>query len=605
MNASPLSTVKLHLVDDFNEVSQFFTWLGTRHEMNAIAWDTETTGLNPYLAGQAVRLIQVGDTMTGWAFPPEWFGAALEALRAWEGDLVGHNLPFDNNWLRQHYPTLYVPNWRRSHDTMMQAHVDDPTRSRGLKPLSGELIDKRAASSQGALKKAMDKHGWDWATVPIQREGPAMSYWWYGALDPVLTARLHAHESFVRARQVYRRSYELEMGTLQATASMEFRGALLDLDYCDRMIKTIEDYAWKVREWALHAFGIKNLTSPGECARKFREWGYEFTEKTPGGADSLNKDQLEIFAAMGGNGAVLARAILSIRRGEKFKGPYFQNFHDMVDSDNRVHPTIWTCGTRTARMSVTDPALQTLPKKDPTVRDAFVPAEGHVLISIDADQIELRLATHFSRDPGLVEAFATGDDFFSVVASEAYHQLIDKDDPRRGLMKNGIYATLYGAGIAKIAATAGVPFEDMDAVMESFHRRFPGIRQLQHDVEQLAKRRGELEGRPYVETPFGRRMPGDIGSEYALINYMIQSHAAEILKQGIVDLELAGLGQYIILPVHDELVLEVPIHLREEVLHVLKRTLDNVGKDYLVPLTWGPDVMTERWGDKYRKKEAV
>jgi DNA polymerase-1 len=252
-------------------------------------------------------------------------------------------------------------------------------------------------------------------------------------------------------------------------------------------------------------------------------------------------------------------------------------------------------------MSITNPALQTLPRKDPIVRDAFIPGEGKLLISIDADQIELRLATHFSKDQGLVDAFATGDDFFSVVASEAYGMPVGKEDPRRGLMKNGIYATLYGAGIPKIAMTAGVPVEAMEAVMESFHNRFPGIRKLQKDVEQVAKHRGDTEGRPYVITPTGRKMPGDVGNEYALINYMIQSHAAEILKRGILDLELAGLGPYLRLPVHDELVLEVPIEERDSVLHTLKTTLDNVGKDYLVPLTWGPDVMENRWGDKYRK----
>ncbi len=603
MSGGPLDVVNLHLVDRYDELQNFFRWLGTQHEENALAFDTETTGLNPYLSGQAVRLIQIGDTMHGWAFPPEWHGAALEALRAWEGDWLAHNAPFDVNWLRHHYPTLYTPDWRRMHDTSMQAHVDDPRRSKALKKLGTLLIDKRAAKGEGALKKAMAEHGWDWATVPIHLEGPAKSYWFYGALDPVLTARLHVH--FNRARELYHRPYELEMGVLQSTANMEFTGTLVDLDYCDRMIETIEAYAWKVRRWAKDAYGIGSLGSLGQCIDKFKSLGFEFTEFTPKKNESLNKDQLQFFAAMNRPGSDLARAILDLRRGEKWKGPYFQNFHDMVDSDNRVHPSIWTCGTRTARMSITDPALQTLPKKHPAVRNAFIPGEGNLLISIDADQIELRLATHFSEDPGLMEAFATGDDFFSVVASEAYGEPIDKDDWRRGLMKNGIYATLYGAGIAKIAATAGVPFETMDTVMENFHRQFPGIRQLQADVERLATQRSALEGTPYVVTPYGRRLPGDAGKEYALINYMIQSHAAEILKQGILDLELVGLGPYLRLPVHDELVLEVPIAEREDVLHVLKKTLDAVGKDYLVPLTWGPDVMEERWGQKYEKKPEV
>jgi DNA polymerase-1 len=597
-----LDNVNLHLVDSFDEVEQFFSWLGTSHEENALAFDTETTGLDPYKPGEAVRLIQIGDTMVGWAFPPEWHGAALQALREWTGDWVTHNGPFDNNWLRHDYPTQFKPVWRRQHDTMAQAHISDPTRSKALKSLAGTLIDRRASTSQVGLDRAMGDNNWNWKTVPIQRNGKATVYWLYAALDPVLTCRLHALPEFKNVRTTYREPYELEMGTLESVANMEFRGALVDLKYCDRMIETIDAYAVQVRAWAKDAYGIKNLTSLGECIAKFKELGFEFVEKTPKGDDSLNKDQLQIFAASGQWGSDLAQAILSLRRGEKFKGPYFKNFHDMVDSNNRVHPTIWSFGTRTARMSIQHPALQTLPKKDPTVRDAFIWKDGHVGISIDADQIEMRLATHFSRDEGLKEAFMSEDDFFSVVASEAYGEPVGKNDPRRSLTKNFCYGTLYGAGLEKIALTAGVPIQTMEAVMNNFHNRFPGIRKLQHEVEQLVRYRGETEGRPYVVTPTGRRMPGDKGSEYALVNYLIQSHAAEILKRGILDLELAGLGEYLILPVHDELVLEVPQEMQEDVLHTLKTTLDKVGEDYLVPLTWGPDVMVDRWGSKYRGK---
>ena len=97
-------------------------------------------------------------------------------------------------------------------------------------------------------------------------------------------------------------------------------------------------------------------------------------------------------------------------------------------------------------------------------------------------------------------------------------------------------------------------------------------------------------------------MYGDPGREFALVNYAIQSSAAELLKQGICDCEAAGLGEFLILPVHDELVLDVPRGEKEDVLHVLTETLNGVGKDYLVPITWGPDVLEDRWGTKYRKK---
>ena len=138
--------------------------------------------------------------------------------------------------------------------------------------------------------------------------------------------------------------------------------------------------------------------------------------------------------------------------------------------------------------------------------------------------------------------------------------------------------------------------------MAHFHERFPGIHRLQREIETVAKQRARSEGRPYVYTEAGRKMYGDPGREFALVNYAIQSSAAELLKQGICDCEAAGLGEFLILPVHDELVLDVPRGEKEDVLHVLTETLNGVGKDYLVPITWGPDVLEDRWGTKYRKK---
>lgn len=595
----PLDDVQLSLVDNMDTLVEFKEWAGERHEYDALGFDTETTGLSPFL-GDFTRLIQIGDTMHGWAFPPGWHGAALEILRDFTGQWVAHNSKFDVNFLRHNFPHQYAPDWSRIHDTMTLAHLEDPTRTRGLKPLSAMLVDPRAAESQTVLDKEMNLNNWDWATVPIVREGAGSSYWIYAALDPVLTCRMYGH--FLPVKAQYSEAYELEMGTVRAIADMERRGARVDLDYCQRKIDEIAAYTASARQWIREAHGIENATSLKQCIERFAELEFEVTERTPKGFPSLNKDQLEIFIGMGGEGGQLAQTLLNIRKSEKLVGPYFRHFITDVDEAGRVHPTIWPVGTRTARMAVQKPALQTLPSKDPTVRDAFIPSDGNVIITIDADQIELRLATHLSRDEGLKEAFASGKDFFSTVASEAYHETILKSDPRRQLMKNGIYATLYGAGIEKIATTAGVPVRDMETVMAHFHNRYPGIKRLQGEIEAAAKARTATEGRPYVYTGAGRKMYGDVGREFALVNYAIQSSAAEILKRGICNAEAAGLGDYLILPVHDELVLDVPAEDKDDVLRTLTDTLNAVGKDYLVPITWGPDVMEDRWGTKYRKK---
>lgn len=403
---------------------------------------------------------------------------------------------------------------------------------------------------------------------------------------------------------------------------MESRGALVDLPYCQRMMKLIAEYSASLRGWIKEFHNVDNATSTQQCIKRFQELGRNITRRTKGGAPSLDKEQLQMlligddlenideWTAYGLDlvpGNNLARAILDLRRGEKFVGPYFSNFEKYADPKGYVHPTIWPLGARTSRMSITTPALQTMPRKDPTVRDAFPPSLGNVLVTIDADQIEMRLAAHFSQDEGLRQAFYDSDntpgaDFFNTIASQSWGTTIVKGDPRRQTTKNGCYGKLYGASIAKIALTAGVPVHIMQGVMDQFDRTYPGIRRLQNEIISEAQALVRAGERPHVMTPTGRRLYGDVGKEYALTNYKIQSHAAEILKRGICDLFNVGLGEYLILPVHDELVLDVPRNIHLEVKKLLEETLNSVGADYFVPLTWSADVMEERWGDKYREK---
>jgi DNA polymerase-1 len=591
-----LDEVKLHLVDNGENFDNFRRNMGERHEGNVLAFDTETESLNPY-CGDRVRLIQIGDTMNGWAFPPTWHGAAMEMLDKWTGEWAAHNLRFDANWLRKMYG--WRAPWDRCHDTLTQAHLDDPTRTRALKKVSGLLIDPRAAASQVILEKEMNLNHWDWKTVPIVREGVGSSYWIYAALDPVLTARLHVN--FKQTRIDYMGPYELEMGVVRCIADMEWKGARVDLDYCAQMSQVVAEYGAQVRAWVKEVFGVKNPNSTMELIPVFEAMGRTITGRTPKGAKSLDKEQLQRFLIEDETaGNELARTLLQFRKGEKQVGPYFSNFSKMADSEGRVHATIWPCGTRTARMSVTEPALQTLPRKDPTVRDAFIPSDDHVLITIDADQIEMRLAAHFSRDEGLRRAFMESEDFFNTTASAAWQTLITKKDPRRQTFKNGSYAKLYGAGVEKIALTTGVPFAVMQAVMQHFDEAYPGIRRLQRATTNIAQQRSRAEGRGYVKTPTGRRLYVDDSKEYTGMNYLLQSHAAEVLKRGICDVHEVGLGEYLVLPVHDELLLDVPREEATDVKRLLEETLNATGKDYYVPLTWSADIMVDRWGSKYR-----
>lgn len=580
-----LDNVKLHFVESTDDIAAFMSWLGERRTIMAI--DSETSGFNARAKNAKLRLWQFGDHVHGWAIDVErWRGLPQEVLTKYEGDLVAHNAPFEAKWSAEHLK-VKLP-WSRMHDTMTAAHILNPLRPKGLKPLAAKLVDARAIGAQRQLDEGMATNKWDWATVPTTYR----PYWAYGALDTVLTCHV-ADAVLPDVLSGFRESYELEMGTLAVVTSMMIKGARINPEYCNS--KTAELMAWnaEARAWLTATYGIKNATSNAQVIAVLQSEGIEFTERTPAGQWKLDKDVLRSIDHP------IARYVLAIRKIEKNVQPYFRNFLEMMDEDEVLHPSIWSCGTRTGRMSITEPALQTLPRRDPTVRTAFRPREGNALITIDADQIEARLMAHFSGDQGLIDAFHADADFFCVIASTIYGQDILKGMPQRDLTKNAFYGKMYGAGVPKLALTAGVPYEVMDEVNSALDGRFPGILDTQRRINADARGQTSRGQHPYVTTPVGRRLYCDEGKDYALLNYLIQGHAAEIFKRGLCDLAAAGLEDYLILPVHDEVVADVPKDQAPEVLRLMEQTLNNF-EDYTVPITWGGDILDSDWGQKYR-----
>lgn len=585
-----LNGVQVHLVDCVSEAEEMMRWLGERR--NALAVDTETSGLH-YQHGE-LRLIQIGDTRHGWAIPVDrWLGVAEEAMYKWKGPVVLHNRPFDDKWLRAH-TKIRLP-IERTHDTMVKAHIIQPNRPVGLKPLSVALVDRRANAGELMLKEAMAKQGWDWGTVPIDY-GP---YWQYGALDTILTAYLH---DILPAETMYPEVYELEMAVQAITTEMEWNGARIDVEYCQQKLEQLRAYVESIKQWGRDTFGEKtNLGSAAQLVRIFTELGCEITRETKGGNPSVDKYQLRLFEAQGID---LAKTILSMRKADKLASSYFENFLSM-HIDGVVHPNIRTLAARTGRMSITDPALQTLPKGEATVRGAFIPrTEDEVLLTCDYSQIEMRLMAHFSQDKDLCQTFFDADstpdgDFFVSIGRDIYRDPnFSKKNPLRNLVKNTMYGKAYGAGTRKMSETAGVPFEDMEAVVNAFDARYPGVSTFQRFLEQIGGERLNESGEPYVLTPFGRRLPSNPDKLYVLTNYLIQGHAAEILKRALVNLDLAGLGQYLILPVHDEVVFSIPRDMVNDVVPTIRDCM-TMTEGYLVPLTAEPEGPYARWGDKY------
>ncbi len=205
---------------------------------------------------------------------------------------------------------------------------------------------------------------------------------------------------------------------------------------------------------------------------------------------------------------------------------------------------------------------------------------------------------HLSADPGLAAAFATEEDFFTTLTRGIYKDpTIDKDDPKRQLTKSYVYATLYGAGNDKLATTTGVPLAEVEQLSRDFAASYSGVPDFQQEVQRRARLRSREEGMPYTQSPLtNRRFIGETGKEYKLVNFTIQGMAAEILKTKLLELDAAGLGDALRLPVHDEVIVEVDNADVEETVHIMNSVMND--HDLLtIPLTAGVSI-GDRWGEK-------
>lgn len=592
--ASLLDNVRLHLVENTADLQEFLQWMTKHHRTDArLGIDTETSGFNPEL--EKVRLVQIGDEEDGWALPwEEWRGVIRDIIKLYPGHWILHNSKFDARHIafQLGFSVAEWP-WHRTHDCMAMAHILDSQRPKALKALAARYVDGRAAAMQGALDDAMKANKWEWGTVPINFP----LYWQYGALDPVLTVHMF-NAMYEVIRTSYASLYDLEMGAVRVTAKMEERGSRIDLGYSHSTKNRLMRYAVEARDYLLTTYGLDNPT-PRQLLHFFEAQGVELPPKqTASGAQSMDKEVMDAIDHP------VAEIVQGIKRAEKWSHTYFDNFIRYADSDGYIHPTINPMAARTGRMSITDPALQTLPRIGDTIRNSFIASPGNSLLTIDADQIEARLTAHFSRDPGLIAAFNDPGDFFCNVASGTYGYPVQKGMKERDLIKGVVYGKVYGASVSKMALTAKVPLQQMEIANASFEKNYPGVRDMQMSIINAGKSRArqEADSRGFVVTPYGRILRSDRNQEYTLVNYLIQCHASEILKKKIVELDAHLPNEAkMILPVHDEIIFDVPTDAIVEVTNQAEEIL-NESEGYAVPITWGADIIPEgeSWGYKYR-----
>jgi DNA polymerase I len=230
--------------------------------------------------------------------------------------------------------------------------------------------------------------------------------------------------------------------------------------------------------------------------------------------------------------------------------------------------------------------------------DEWNPLIHGTLIMCDFSQIEMRLLAHFAAEEAMIAAFRGDDDFFVALARQIFQDpTITKKDPRRQITKNSGYAKIYGAGVRKFAQTAGISDAQARDFLARFDALYPGVKRFQFETLDAAMRLKASEGFASTRSPFtNRRFVADDRKEYTLVNYKIQGSAAEILKQKMLELSAAGLGEWMFLPVHDEVLLDVPGEHVRDVVRTLQQVMND---DELLSVPIQAEISYgRRWGSK-------
>lgn len=586
---SELDGVNLHMVDDPDKAAEFLRWLGERRPVIAI--DTETTGLE-WWTPNFTRLVQFGDSQTGWTVPlNNWRGVAEIALERYTGPVTFWNAPFDMHALVN--ANLPAPYWHQVHDARILHHLSDPNRGHSLKASSVVRFGPDADIAEKMLKAGFAKNGWTWATVPVS----FVPYGIYAAMDTVLTARWHEELHPQIIARGMEEAYERERGAMEIAWRAECRG-----------LQTDPVYALALRdEWSLESTilkeqlrlcGIENPGSNKQVIKQLEMDGWDPEEFTPTGQPKLDKVVLKEIQKELGITQEIAAMVQRYRRITKWSGTYLDAFLGKRSDENwRTHASINTLAAKTGRMSITGPPLQTLPQ-GPQIRQCIVPNAGESLYCVDYDAQEVRLFAHYARETALLNAIREGLDAHTYTASLVYgipYEEIDKKHWARTRAKTVRLGQLYGAGEETLAYSAGVSIPEIHDFITSSNAMFPGIPIFMNEMEMTARVRLADTGQAHVWSWGGRYLSADPDRLYTLVNYLIQGSAADLLKDRLIRLSKAGYDSWIMVPVHDELLFSVPAGQEAEVTTILE--IMTASTEFDVPITCSAKGPYKHWGE--------
>lgn len=569
---------------------------------NPVAWDTETTDLDPRLA----RLVGIGccwgEGIGDIAYIPLCHTTgqniniqeAFERLRLiLESDRypkVFQNAKFDRGILQHQGITLRGVVF----DTMLASYVLHPELTHGLSDLCDRYLSGITSQSYKSLAIPKGK------TIADLDIGTIANYCGLDAYATYLIApKLKAE--LAEIPELNNLLLDVELPLEIVLCEMEARGIKIDIPYLKEFSKQLETDLASIEKKAYEAAGETfNLGSPKQLSEiLFEKLGLN-KKKSRKMKTGYSTDQATLEKLQGDH--PLIDYILEHRTLSKLKSTYVDALPNLADPKTaRVHTDFNQAITATGRLSSSNPNLQNIPIRSEfsrRIRQAFLPEDGYLLVSADYSQIELRILAHLSQEPVLVEAYRNERDVHTVTAQLIFEKESITPEERT-LGKTINFGVIYGMGAQRFARESKLSLDQSKKFIEKYHRRYSKV------FEYLERMKKEAIANGYVRTILGRRRyfnfeipalkrlrglsPDEIdldalklGNEEAQLlraaaNAPIQGSSADIIKVAMVKMRevLQDYRARLLLQVHDELVLEVPTDEWEILRPKIKSTMEN------------------------------
>lgn len=568
--------------------------------MAKISFDTETKGFD-WFDGQVAFLGSWADRDNEYVANLGTSDGATEyenALKA--GDpLVAHNFSFDCHQTRETIDFDLLTSGKEFHDTELMARTAIPTgQGRGsykLKDLGTTYIDDTAKQNQENIEEMMKALG-------IKKDEPGAYYQvWraypdimeeYAKYDARLTYDLHTK---FEAELGDDPSYQLEREVMPILTRAEQRGIRVDQDVVQRLKQEYEALERETHEPLAETLGEECLGGKGSndaLIEKLLSLGVPLYRKSKkSGKLETNKWALQEFA----DDFPILNTLMDWRQYTKFLSTYI----DPMDGREVVHTSFKQCEAWTGRMSSARPNMQNIPKRaGKEVREMFIPRDDHVFVVYDYESIEVRLLAYYMASESYRKLIREGMDPHAYMAAcihggkmEDYEKGTD-GQPLRDVAKHTMFAITYGAGAPRVADMNKITKREAKELIRTIKKSLPGYYRLNKRI------RKKIEAVGYVNTAFGRKQVVDKEKSYVGLNSLIQGTGAQIMKKGTVAVDEAvrPLGAYPLLLVHDELLVETPIEVAEEVSRLMPGALTGVF-DMDPPLAVEGGIVTTNYAD--------